>query len=110
MVSLSELVDIYNKVGDELFASNLRYGIDDKMSLEDSMKDTLFEEPGMFWYYNNGITIVTSSDDIELESAGKVILARQWNDNGLNFSVINGAQTISTASRIFYGSGMIRTK
>ena len=110
VVSLSELVDIYNKVGDELFASNLRYGIDDKMSLEDSMKDTLFEEPGMFWYYNNGITIVTSSDDIELESAGKVILARQWNDNGLNFSVINGAQTISTASRIFYGSGNDKDK
>jgi hypothetical protein len=110
VVSLSELVDIYNKVGDELFASNLRYGINDKMSLEDSMKDTLFEEPGMFWYYNNGITIVTSSDDIELESAGKVILARQWNDNGLNFSVINGAQTISTASRIFYGSGNDKDK
>lgn len=69
-----------------------------------------FEEPGMFWYYNNGITIVTSSDDIELESAGKVILARQWNDNGLNFSVINGAQTISTASRIFYGSGNNKDK
>ncbi len=101
VVSLADLVNIYNQVGDELFSSNLRYGIADKMSLEVSMKKTLLEEPDMFWFYNNGITIVTEQDSIGLENAGKIILSEGWKSSNLGFSIINGAQTISTVSRIF---------
>ena len=101
VVKLDELVQIYNKVGDVLFAENLRYGIADNMSLEKSMESTLLNEPEMFWYYNNGITIVTNQDTINIESANKVALTNSWKADELGFSVINGAQTISTASRIF---------
>lgn len=105
VASLEDLVEIYNRVGDELFSCNLRYGIKDGMGLEDSMRNTLLNEPQMFWYYNNGITIVTQIDNTDLENAGKVVLSKKWEDVKLNFSIINGAQTISTASRIFYGNG-----
>lgn len=101
VVPLAELVDIYDRVGDELFASNLRYGIEDKMSLESSMKSTLTEEPSMFWFYHNGITIVTEQEDIRTEESGRIILSESWKDTKLPFSVINGAQTISSVSRIF---------
>lgn len=102
VVKLSELVDIYNRVGEELFSSNLRYGIRDQLSLENSMKQTLIEEPDMFWFYNNGVTIVTNKfSSISLENPLKITLTDSWNDRKLDFSVINGAQTISTASRIF---------
>lgn len=101
VVKLSELVAVYDRVGDELFSSNLRYGIEDKLSLENSMKATLIEEPNMFWFYNNGITIVTDSDNIGLKNASKIVLCESWKKRKLSFSVINGAQTISTASRIF---------
>lgn len=102
VVKLSELVDIYNRVGEELFASNLRYGIGDQLSLENSMRQTLIEEPDKFWFYNNGVTIVTDkSSNISLENPLKITLTDSWNDRKLDFSVINGAQTISTASRIF---------
>lgn len=101
VVPLVDLVNIYSQVGDELFSSNLRYSIADKMSLEVSMKKTLLEEPNMFWFYNNGITIVTEQDSIGLENAGKIILSEGWNSSKLGFSIINGAQTISTVSRIF---------
>lgn len=110
VASLSDLVEIYNRVGDDLFASNLRYGIADKMSLENSMKSTLLEEPDMFWYYNNGITIVTEQDGIDIENAGKVVLSESWKTQELDFSVINGAQTISTASRIFADSDIPEDK
>lgn len=102
VVKLSELVDIYNRVGEELFSSNLRYGIGDQLSLENSMRQTLIEEPDKFWFYNNGVTIVTDkSSNISLENPLKITLTDAWNDRKLDFSVINGAQTISTASRIF---------
>ena len=110
VVSLNELVKIYNRVGDELFASNLRYGIEDKMSLENSMRNTLLEEPDMFWFYNNGITIVTEQDTVGIDSVGKIILSTSWDDRKLDFSVINGAQTISTASRIFNDSDIEKEK
>lgn len=102
VVKLSELVDIYNRVGDELFSSNLRYGIGDQLSLENSMRRTLIEEPDMFWFYNNGVTIVTDkASNISLENPLKITFTDSWDDRKLDFSVINGAQTISTASRIF---------
>ena len=98
---LCDLVDIYDQVGDMLFSYNLRYGIQDKLNLENSMRVTLKEEPEMFWFYNNGITIVTNNDNIKLEESSKIVLCDSWKIDALNFSVINGAQTISTASRIF---------
>lgn len=71
------------------------------MSLENSMRDTLIEEPDMFWFYNNGITIVTDLKDIGLGNPNQIILSDGWKNRKLPFSVINGAQTISTASRIW---------
>ncbi|SFT61083.1 AIPR protein [Lachnospiraceae bacterium XBD2001] len=102
IVKLSELVDIYNRVGEDLFSSNLRYGISDQLSLENSMRQTLIEEPDMFWFYNNGVTIVTDkTSNISLENPLKITFTDSWNNRKLDFSVINGAQTISTAARIF---------
>lgn len=106
VANLFDLVDIYDRVGDELFSCNLRYGIEDKMSLESSMKNTLLEEPDMFWFFNNGITIVTDKDNIGLNNVGKIVLTSRWDKFKLDFSVINGAQTISTASRIFGDKGL----
>lgn len=111
VVKLSELVDIYNRVGEELFSSNLRYGIGDQLSLESSMRQTLIEEPDKFWFYNNGVTIVTDkTSNISLENPLKITFTNSWDNRKLDFSVINGAQTISTASRIFDDSSIDKNK
>lgn len=110
VAKLSDIVDIYDRVGDDLFSCNLRYGIEDKLSLENSMKSTLLEEPNMFWFYNNGITIVTDNDNIGLENSSKIVLSNSWESRKISFSVINGAQTISTASRIFGDSTIEKKK
>lgn len=54
---LYDIVEMYNHVGDELFRSNLRYGINEQLDVEKSMKETLRNHPENFWFLNNGITI-----------------------------------------------------
>ena len=63
------------------------------VSLE--IRKTLSEEPELFWLYNNGITILV--DEVMLLTNKK---------NRIKFggtvSVVNGAQTISSAARYFF--------
>lgn len=65
-----------------LFGQNLREALKKGSKTYEGIKNTIKEEPENFWYYNNGITIVSR----ELN----------YDDNEItlkNFSIINGAQT-----------------
>jgi uncharacterized protein (UPF0332 family) len=69
-----------------LYGLNLREALDKKSSkTHESMFTTVDNEPELFLYYNNGITILASSFNVE----GKNIILN-------DFSIINGAQTTST--------------
>lgn len=73
-----------------LFGQNLRDALStSKSKTYKDMENTINTEPTRFWHYNNGITIIAESLDL------------QENENGVdmvkleNFSIINGAQTTS---------------
>lgn len=93
-------MEMYNEVGDELFRQNVRYGIKDQLDVELNIKKTLREHPEDFWFLNNGITIIvqdyTALNLNKCESIGLDYKRSQI------ISVINGAQTISTAAEFWF--------
>ena len=77
-----------------LFGQNLRETIEKKSKTFSEMEYTINNEPERFWYYNNGITIITENLDAQKdinENVDKIKLS--------NFSIINGAQTTSALGK-----------
>lgn len=68
-----------------LYGENVREAIGKESKTYDGIKETITQEPQHFWYYNNGITIITKQLTVE---QGKINLKQ--------FSIINGAQTTSS--------------
>lgn len=98
---LFDLVSLYNTIGDQLFKKNVRLGIDDKLDVDQSIKETLTDKPEAFWFRNNGITILVEEKEMKLDRVGEIVLKKAENAE-LKFSVINGAQTITAASEYYY--------
>ncbi len=99
--NLFDLVSLYNTIGDQLFKKNVRLGIDDKLDVDKSIKETLTDKPEAFWFRNNGITILVEEAEMKLDRVGEIVL-KEAENNELKFSVINGAQTITAASEYYY--------
>ena len=99
--NLFDLVSLYNTIGDQLFKKNVRLGIDDKLDVDKSIKETLTDKPEAFWFRNNGITILVEEAEMKLDRVGEIVLKEAENAE-LKFSVINGAQTITAASEYYY--------
>ena len=100
-IRLLQLIELYNMVGDSLFKNNVRYGIGDQLGVDASISETLANNPEDFWYKNNGITIVADDDNFKLDRVSEIVLQRKVKDK-LQFSVVNGAQTITASARWYY--------
>jgi len=87
--SSKEIGQMYKKTGKVLFAKNIRGFLGEGTAINEDMKSSLENEPGNFWYYNNGITIVCDNC-IETTSGGKTRLKMT------RPQVINGQQTTRT--------------
>ncbi len=102
-VELRQLVEIYDKVGDRLFSRNVRYGLSEQLGVDQAIKDTLEHNPEQFWFKNNGVTIMVERRDFKLDRVGEILIEGLKEYGNLQFSVINGAQTITAAAEYFYG-------
>ena len=60
ILKLRELTDFVNKNRDYVFESNIRQWMQFKTTVNKGLRDTLQNNCGKFFYYNNGITIVVS--------------------------------------------------
>lgn len=78
-----------------LFAGNLRSVLGDT-EVNKEIRETLDSQPELFWYFNNGITILAHSIKRALAHAGT-------NEYGTFYcegiSIVNGAQTVSTIGK-----------
>lgn len=91
---LKDIVNIYDEMGDELFKKNVRLRVKkDSIGVGKEIKDTLRDNPNQFWFFNNGITIV-SNKAIDLAKSDCILLEKKGD---VTFSVVNGAQTIAAA-------------
>ncbi|HIX14370.1 MAG TPA: AIPR family protein [Candidatus Hungatella pullicola] len=101
-IDLYQMVELYNQVGDRLFKKNVRYGISDTMDVDASIRNTLKNEPELFWFKNNGIAILVENPDFRLGCGEEMILGTLRPGCSPGFSVINGAQTITAAAGYYY--------
>lgn len=99
---LYQLVDLYNLIGEPLFQNNVRFGIEEEMGVDQSIRRTLSEEPEMFWFKNNGVTLLIEEDCGPLRIGEELVLGKIGPGKAPGFSIVNGAQTITTAARYFY--------
>lgn len=96
-VLLRDIGNLWLEYGVNLFAENIRAGLK-KSDVNDGMLETLKNESVLFWYYNNGITIICDSMEKTKEGGN----SRKYGCFSLkNISVVNGAQTVSTIGKYY---------
>ncbi|HEQ3410236.1 TPA: AIPR family protein [Salmonella enterica subsp. enterica serovar Derby] len=93
LVSGDQIADWWKIYGTRLFTKNIR-NLLGKTEVNDAIKVTASQNPELFWYYNNGITLLVNSVEPHRRNA-----SRGFERGCFRFtdvSVINGAQTVSS--------------
>lgn len=83
-----DLGSLYNDIGDRLFARNIR-GYQGNTAVNQDILNTLKHEPDYFWYFNNGVTIMSDNARQITERNRKYLRVT-------NAQIINGQQTVRT--------------
>ncbi len=87
----SQLADIFDKWGARLLESNIRSFIQARRkSVNEGIRDTIKNEPEMFFSYNNGLSATADSVETEADGTGVRILAAR------NLQIVNGGQTTAS--------------
>ena len=97
-ISGDQILEWWEAHGTRLFAKNIR-NLLGSTDVNDSIKSTAIKNPEMFWYYNNGITVLVSDILPHRRNANKGTKRGIFKFS--NASVINGAQTVSTVGQLF---------
>ncbi|MFL0808761.1 MAG: AIPR family protein [Oceanobacter sp.] len=97
-ISGDQIVEWWENHGTRLFSKNIR-NLLGNTDVNESIKNSAINHPEMFWYYNNGITLLVS--DINPHRRNATRGTSRGTFQFLNVSVINGAQTVSTIGQIF---------
>ena len=84
-ISGNELTNLYNQHKQELFALNIRLPMTLNRVINNDIRTTAENEPGEFFFYNNGVSAVCSQ--FKYEKAKNLVTAER-------FQIINGAQTV----------------
>lgn len=95
MVSGKEIGEWWKSYNTRLFEKNIRLVLG-TTDVNEEIEKTLKETPNLFWYFNNGITII--ADKIEKSAVGggsKDIGSFKLT----NIAIVNGAQTVSTIGK-----------
>jgi hypothetical protein len=92
---LTDLVALHAKEKSALFDKNIRLFLGPRTEVSQSIQKTLADDPKHFFYLNNGITMLCEL--IESKSTTQRGGSKRLKIKG--FSVINGAQTISSVSQ-----------
>jgi hypothetical protein len=91
---LIDLVALHRVHDKGLYERNIRYFLGGRSDVNKAIKATLRDDPGSFFYLNNGVTAVC--DEIEQKGKNSGSGFRRFKVRGL--SIINGAQTVASAA------------
>lgn len=89
-ISALDVANLYKEHGLDLFEPNLRSYLG-STEVNKAISQTLANDPGRFWYYNNGITALCDSITKLAKQSGDR-RAGTFQCNGLR--IVNGAQTV----------------
>lgn len=86
-----QLADIYDRWGARLLESNIRSFIQaSRRSVNEGIRETIRENPRMFFSYNNGLSATADSVETQADGAGIRILSAR------NLQIVNGGQTTAS--------------
>lgn len=95
-VAGADLAAWHNAHGDRLYAQNLRQFLGEDSSVNASLLETLNNDPALFWYLNNGVTVLCQTIAASKKGGtGKAL--GYFTLTGV--SVVNGAQTVGTIGK-----------
>lgn len=90
VISGHQLAEIYDKWGARLLESNVRSFLQARGAVNRGIRDTIKDEPAMFFSYNNGLAATADSVEVEQTSDGLRIVS------ATNLQVVNGGQTTAS--------------
>ncbi|WP_195723874.1 AIPR family protein [Bacillus sp. RIT694] len=99
-----QLCELWESYGDSLFDSNIRKALG-STDINMEIQETLNTEPELFWYYNNGITIICD-DILKKPMFGTQRHIGIFDCKGI--SIVNGAQTVGVIGK--YGQASEENK
>jgi len=99
-ISAFDIVELWESYGNTLFDYNLRKVLG-TTEINKEMQQTLDTEPELFWYYNNGITLVCEEVD-KKRIYGSTRSVGLFECKGI--SIVNGAQTVGVVGKHGQGS------
>ncbi|WP_424968865.1 AIPR family protein [Dinoroseobacter sp. S375] len=86
----SQLGEIYEKWGTRLLEANVRSFLQARGKVNRGIRDTLEDQPEMFFAYNNGITATANNVEIRQTENGPVLVSAD------NLQIVNGGQTTAS--------------
>ena len=86
----AQLAAIYEKWGPRLLEANVRSFLQVRGKVNKGIRDTIKEEPHMFFSYNNGLSATADSIEVEQNSVGLQLLRAD------NLQIVNGGQTTAS--------------
>jgi len=92
-ISAGALSNIYERYGPRLLEANVRSFLQSRNKINRAIRATVKEDPGDFFAFNNGLSAVADSVDIEVTGEQKYIRRI----HGLQ--IVNGAQTTGSIHR-----------
>lgn len=90
------LADIYDKFGSKLLEGNVRSFLSTKVAVNKKIRETILNNPEMFFAFNNGISAIAMDVQIEDSDHGRFITFVR------DFQIINGGQTTASISNARY--------
>lgn len=85
-----QLAEIYEKWGPRLLEANVRSFLQARGKVNRGVRDTIRDEPHMFFPYNNGLSATVDSIDTEQTATGLHLLRAK------NLQIVNGGQTTAS--------------
>lgn len=85
-----QLAEIYEKWGARLLEANVRSFLQARNKVNRGIRDTIRDDPSMFFSYNNGLT--ATAESVEIADMGEGLLLMSAN----NFQIVNGGQTTAS--------------
>jgi hypothetical protein len=86
----SILASLYEKFGARLLEQNVRTFLQARGNVNKGIRETILNEPGMFFAYNNGITATAQEVETQMTTNGLEI------KRIVDFQVVNGGQTTAS--------------
>lgn len=85
-----QLAEIYDKWGPRLLEANVRSFLQVRGKVNKGIRDTIRDEPHMFFSYNNGLSATADSIEIDKTDAGYQLVSVN------NLQIVNGGQTTAS--------------